>query len=151
MGRCLHMNINCDSLHLDIGFTLKRIHFPRHDGTANELHLVCRPGKPSPRQRYFDLDDVSSGWITELSTISSADGSFCCASKSQRTVIRSPNVHHIIPPQQNKKEKIKDNNWIQFIIQYEWQRNLISIWSNKKAKKMKWITEKKKKGIRLPY
>lgn len=78
--------MNCDSVHLCGGPTVKRNHFPRHDGAANALQRVLRPGKPSPLQRNFG----ESSCIDELSVISSGSVSFCNASKSHLIVTRSP-------------------------------------------------------------
>lgn len=78
--------MNCDSVHFFGWPTVKRSHLPRHDGAANALQRVFRPGKPSPRQRNFG----ESSCIDELSVISSVSVSFCRASRSHRTTTRSP-------------------------------------------------------------
>lgn len=100
--------------------SVNRNHLPRHDGAASALHLVDRPGRLSPRQRYLwggaavvvvvDISLIivfsssSSFSIEELSVISVLLWllvlgfpdvvvlvvSGIRASRSQRTVTRSP-------------------------------------------------------------
>lgn len=82
------MKINCELLHFFGWPTVNRSHLPRHDGAANALQRVFRPGNPSPRQRNFGFG--SSSCIDELSRISVVALSYCWASKSQRTTTRSP-------------------------------------------------------------
>lgn len=67
--------MNCDSLHFFGCPTVSRNHLPRHDGTANALQWVLRPGSPSPRQRNFGFG--SSSCIDELSVISDVFVSCC--------------------------------------------------------------------------
>lgn len=78
--------MNCESVHFFGCPIVKRSHLPRHDGAANALQRVFRPGKPSPRQRNFG----ESSCIDELSVISSGSESFCSASRSHRITTRSP-------------------------------------------------------------
>lgn len=84
--------MNCESVHFFGWPTVKRSHLPRHDGAANALQRVFRPGNPSPRHRNFG----ESSCMDELSVISSGSVSFCNASKSHRIVTRSPIKLHLM-------------------------------------------------------
>ena len=99
--------MNCESVHFLGWPTVKRSHFPRHDGAAKALQRVFRPGRPSPRQRKLG----ESSCMDELSVISSGSVSFCNASKSHRTTTRSPEIDKNGTTKTDMKTKLK-KDWL---------------------------------------